>query len=57
MEAEGNGITLMNDVNGSYNLISALTCRQMTTVYVLKAMALLKEMHLPFLPKCSKPAL
>lgn len=57
METEDNGITLLNDVNGSCHLIGALTCRQMTTPQVLEAMALLKEMHLPFLPKYSKPAL
>lgn len=54
MEAEGNGITLTNDTNGSYHLISALTCRQMKTAYVLEAMALLKEMHLSLLPKHSE---
>lgn len=54
MAAEGNGITLTNDANGSYHFIGALTCRQMTTAYVLEAIALLKEMHLSLLLKHSK---
>lgn len=33
METEGNSIILLNDVKGSYHLISALPCRQMTTAW------------------------
>lgn len=49
-EAEGDGITLMPDVNDSYYLIRALICTEMTTIQVLEATAFPKYMHLPFLP-------
>lgn len=53
-ETEGNSIILLNDVNGSYHLISALPCRQMTTAW---SHGFIKSNASTLPSKCSKPAL